>query len=104
MAALFRIALQCQIIDDVLDCDDDVSRRLPGFLTALPSLSESAALTAEASRTYGSGLAGSRVILPLRLALRLVTMMASGCARLAQWRYRITDSHEIRHRNVSVRS
>ena len=48
---LFRIAMQCQIIDDVLDYTEDVPAGLPSFLTACASLPQAMELTAEAARS-----------------------------------------------------
>ena len=53
--ALFRIVMQCQIIDDVLDYAEDVPAGLPSFLTATASLPEAIELTAETARSYASG-------------------------------------------------
>ena len=39
LEALCRIAMQCQIIDDVLDYSTDLAAGLPSFLTASASLS-----------------------------------------------------------------
>jgi hypothetical protein len=54
MAALFRMAMQCQIIDDVLDYEEDLTAGLPSFLTASASRSQAIALTADAARSYRS--------------------------------------------------
>ena len=43
---LFRILMQCQIIDDVLDYAEDVSAGLPSFLTQSASLPQAMELTA----------------------------------------------------------
>jgi hypothetical protein len=77
---LFRIVMQCQIIDDVLDYSQDRSARLPSFLTACESLPQALDLTQIAARDY----AGDRCVvrpadvLPLRAALFLV----STCTKL----------------------
>jgi hypothetical protein len=52
VAALFRMAMQCQIIDDVVDYEEDLSAGLPSFLTASASLSQALSWTAEAARSY----------------------------------------------------
>ena len=54
VAALFRMAMQCQIIDDVVDYREDLSAGLPSFLTASASLPQAMALTAEAARSYAA--------------------------------------------------
>jgi hypothetical protein len=53
VAVLFRMAMQCQIIDDVVDYKEDLSAGLPSFLTASASLPEAIALSADAARSYG---------------------------------------------------
>lgn len=75
MAALFRMAMQCQIIDDVVDYGEDLSAGLPSFLTASVSLPQAIALTAEAARSYGLGPGGSRGggVFPLDAALHVLT-------------------------------
>jgi hypothetical protein len=52
VATLFRMAMQCQIIDDVVDYRKDLSAGLPSFLTACASPALAMALTAEAARSY----------------------------------------------------
>ncbi|MBC7967637.1 MAG: hypothetical protein H7Z17_17115 [Fuerstia sp.] len=85
---LFRIAMQCQIIDDVLDYSNDASAGLPSFLTASTSLPQSLELTHEAALSYADiqHLRHSAETFPLRLALSAV----SNCARLvivlSRWR------------------
>ena len=63
IAALFRIAMQCQIIDDVVDYRKDLCAGLPSFLTACAPLSQALTLTAEASRSYASGEYGGAACL-----------------------------------------
>lgn len=77
---LFRIVMQCQIIDDVLDYSRDASAGLPGFLTASASLPQAIERTYHAACEYARprGVARSSEMLPLRAALGL----ASICARL----------------------
>jgi len=70
--ALFRMAMQCQIIDDVLDYREDLRAGLPSFLTATGSRSKALELTARAARSYGRG----QGVLPLRVALRILSMLA----------------------------
>lgn len=75
VAALFRMAMQCQIIDDVVDYEEDLSAGLPSFLTASASLSQAVSWTAEAARSYAlvDGHSAGRGVLPVRVALHLVT-------------------------------
>jgi hypothetical protein len=75
---LFRIAMLCQIIDDVLDYSQDVSAGLPSFLTATRSLPQALLLTGLASSHYAAdvGLPQRRGALPLRLALFLTSLLA----------------------------
>lgn len=77
---LFRIAMQCQIIDDVLDYSQDRSAGLPSFLTACQSLVLALDLTLLAARGYAEDRHVARVaaVFPLRAALFLVSM----CAKL----------------------
>lgn len=72
---LFQIAMQCQVIDDVLDHAEDLSAGLPSFLTASASLPQAMALTARAARSYAAPRRGSScpAVFPLRLALGVVT-------------------------------
>ncbi len=83
VAALFRMAMQCQIIDDVVDYRKDLSAGLPSFLTASSSLPHAAALTACAARRYHAGIEPASSVLPLRLALRVLTTLAVLAVRAA---------------------
>jgi len=78
VAALFRMAMQCQIVDDVVDYREDLSAGLPSFLTASASLPLALSWSAEASRSYAllPAHAAGRSVLPMRVALRLVTAVA----------------------------
>jgi hypothetical protein len=75
VAALFRMAMQCQIIDDVVDYREDLSAGLPSFLTATASRPQAMALTAEAVRSYATRRGGSaqRAVFPLEAALRVLS-------------------------------
>jgi hypothetical protein len=77
---LFRIVMQCQIIDDVLDYAKDAAAGLPGFLTASPSLAQAFELSRLAVFRYADCRDAPQTddLLPFRVALRL----ASNCARL----------------------
>ena len=72
---LFRIAMQCQIIDDVLDYSKDASAGLPSFLTASASLPQALELTREATLGYAEvqELRHTAETFPLRLALSAVS-------------------------------
>lgn len=91
LGVLFRIVMQCQIIDDVVDYSKDVSAGLPGFLTASESLLESFELTCVATRYYARhpGLARSGKEFPFRIALFAVSAIAKLLIHLGRWRQRI---------------
>jgi hypothetical protein len=86
VAALYRMAMQCQIIDDVVDYRKDVAAALPSFLTASASRPESLALTAEAVRFYGEtrGHPAGTGVFPLEVALSVVTALAKLALALAR--------------------
>jgi hypothetical protein len=90
VATLFRIVMQCQIIDDVLDYAEDVSARLPSFLTATRSLPQALDLTAAAARSYGApiDLSSGRGLFPLRMALSAVTAVTTLLVHVAYPVYR----------------
>lgn len=94
---LFRILMQCQIIDDVLDHAEDASAGLPSFLTASASLSQALDMTADTARDYaaGSGRTGESIF-PLRLALWAFTMASTLVLRLADRRHRY--ARQVAHR------
>jgi hypothetical protein len=89
--ALVRILLQCQIIDDVLDYDEDRSGGLPSYLTACASLPESLELTAAATRGYATSVSA---IFPLRLALIAATLAARAVVAVAHRRHGHSGSHD----------
>ena len=76
---LYRILMQCQIIDDIFDYADDLSAGLPSFLTASASLSGGLASTAAAARCYGGvpGQSSHASVLPLRFTLWLFTALTT---------------------------
>jgi hypothetical protein len=78
VAALFRMAMQCQIIDDVIDYKEDLVAGLPSFLTASPSLPQSLTLTADAARSYSAshGRSAGGAAFPLHVALSVITALA----------------------------
>jgi hypothetical protein len=77
VAALFRMAMHCQIIDDVVDYREDLSARLPSFLTASASLPQAIALTADSVRFYGArrGPSAGAGVFPLEVALHVFTVV-----------------------------
>jgi signal transduction histidine kinase len=85
---LFRIVMQCQIIDDVLDYSRDASAGLPSFLTASASLPEAIERTYQASREYARqrDLPRSCDVLPLRTALAVTSIGARLMILLCRWR------------------
>lgn len=87
--ALFRVLMQCQIIDDVIDYAEDLSAGLPSFLTAAASLPQGLELTAMTSRRYAasSGAPARQLMLPLRLALAIVSALAQVVVRAAHYRH-----------------
>jgi hypothetical protein len=93
VAALFRMAMQCQIMDDVIDYKKDLSAGLPSFLTACASLPQAIALTANAVRFYAARRepsAGGGVF-PLEAALHVITLVTKlvvGVARRREARDR----------------
>lgn len=87
VAALFRLAMQCQVIDDVLDYEQDLAAGRPSFLTAASSLPQAMAWTAEAARSYGATREQSApggVWLPLQTALAVITAVTTGVLRVAR--------------------
>jgi hypothetical protein len=71
---LFRLAMQCQVIDDLLDYEADRAAALPSFLTAAAPLPDALAWTIDAARSYGRcGDTAAPALWPLRAALRAVT-------------------------------
>lgn len=85
---LFRIAMQCQIIDDVLDFAKDLSAGLPSFLTACSSLPRAYELTRLAAIGYAQIRDVPRTAndFPLRAALCLVSTCATLAIRMGRWR------------------
>jgi hypothetical protein len=85
LTALFHMAMQCQIIDDVVDYRDDLSAGLPSFLTASASLPQAIALTAQAARSYlaSSERSSGGAAFPLRTALRVLTAVTTLVVGLA---------------------
>lgn len=90
LSMLFRIAMQCQIIDDVFDYSMDNSAGLPSVLTACKSLPRAFELTRLAARGYADqgDLPQTGDLLPFRIALRLVSTCTSLAIVLGRWRQR----------------
>lgn len=84
---LFRIVMQCQIIDDILDYVQDASAELPSFVTATSSLTEAFELTTEAARKYGlvGDLSESNALFPLRMALQSVSTLTKLVILIRFW-------------------
>jgi len=87
---LFRIVMQCQIIDDVLDYGEDMSAGLPSFLTAAKSLPQALELTRLAAVGYAADRDVPREggICPLRAALFVVSTCTRLVLFLGRWRQR----------------
>jgi hypothetical protein len=86
---LFRIVMQCQIIDDVLDYSKDMSAGLPSFLTASESPPEAIKLTHQAAFGYADNrdLPRSDDVFPLRIALFFASTCAKLMIQLGRWRF-----------------
>ena len=86
--ALFRIVMQCQIIDDVLDYTEDHSAGLPSFLTACASLPRALELTAKTARHYAASRESPSDdgVFPLRMALWVCTSVTNLMVRVAHGR------------------
>lgn len=89
---LFRIVMQCQIIDDVFDYSKDVARGLPGFLTASSELIDTFQRTSQAARRYAITTSTSKdqPVLALQFALMAVSVMAKTIIMLGRWRQGVT--------------
>jgi hypothetical protein len=87
---LFRIVMQCQIIDDVLDYSKDKSAGLPSFMTAFKSLPEAFELTRLAAIGYGDDrdLPRTADVFSFRSALFLVSTCTKLVIAIARWRQR----------------
>ncbi len=78
VATLFRMAMQCQIIDDVIDYKQDLAAGLPSFLTASASRPRAVALTADSVWLYAAsrGSYPRAGAFPLEAALYGITLVA----------------------------
>lgn len=97
LKALFRIVMQCQIIDDVLDYAQDLSTGLPSFLTGTASLPQALELTAEAARNYADGrdLRQSADLFPLRVAVVVVSAIAKLVIRIRHCQHRMRRAGQL---------
>jgi hypothetical protein len=87
---LFRLAMLCQVLDDLLDYSRDKAAGLPSFLTAAPSLTMALAYTRQtANNYYHVPGAGRTELIPLRVSLALLAAGAMLVCRL----YSIRPSH-----------
>ncbi len=86
---LFCIAMQCQIMDDVLDYCEDRSAGLPSFLTATRSLWKAFELTRLAALGYADSrdLPRTGEVFALRSALILVSSCAKLVLVLGRWKH-----------------
>ncbi len=84
---LFRIVMQCQIIDDVLDYPKDLAAGLPSFLTATKSLPQAFELTRLAALGYADDrdLPRTGDVFPLRSALFLISAFTKLLFVLRHW-------------------
>lgn len=92
LAALVDLAMQCQVIDDVLDYREDAASGLPSFMTAMP-LPQALASTARVVQSHGRGVTSTCAMLPFRLARCVLTVAAAASVRAASW---IHDEHLLR--------
>jgi len=97
---LFRIVMQCQIIDDVLDYSTDMSTGLPSFLTACNSLPQAFELTRLAALGYADDGDVPRTahVFPLRSALFLVSTCTRLAIVLARWGQRTDRGQQFTER------
>lgn len=84
VSALVDLAMQCQVIDDVLDYREDVVSELPSFLTAAP-LPQALASTARVVQSHRRDCNSTRPMLPFRLVRSLLTAVAAAAVRAARW-------------------
>lgn len=97
---LFRIVMQCQIIDDVLDYSKDLSAGLPSFLTASKSLAQAFELTRLAALGYADDreLPPTGGVFPLRSALILVSTCTKLVLFLVRWSQRTQFAPQFKER------
>jgi hypothetical protein len=92
---LFRILMQCQIVDDVLDHVEDAAAGLPSFLTACDSRPEALVWSANASRDYAATPRppNTRVVFPYRVALRIFTLAAKIVILISSTAHQTVKTH-----------
>jgi hypothetical protein len=102
---LFRIVMQCQIIDDVLDYSQDLSAGLPSFLTASRSLPQTLELTRLAALGYADAhdLPRTGDLFPLRSALWLVSTCTKLVIVLGHWWQRVELGRQFTERVAGSR-
>jgi len=85
---LFRIVMQCQIIDDVLDYSQDWSACLPSFLTASQSLPLSLTLTQQSVQHYANSrpMNWAPKLFPFRVALFQVSFFTLLLVTFRRWK------------------
>ncbi|WP_146374354.1 hypothetical protein [Symmachiella macrocystis] len=86
---LWRIVMQCQLIDDALDYSKDLSGGLPSFLTATAPLSQGLELTRRSALGYADirDILRTGDLFPLRVTLLLVSLCAKLAVRLRHLRH-----------------
>jgi hypothetical protein len=84
LAALVDLAMQCQVIDDVLDYREDAASGLPSFMTAAP-LAQALESTTRVVQSHGRDRTSTRAIRPFRLARCALTVVAAASVRVARW-------------------
>jgi hypothetical protein len=103
---LFRIVMQCQIIDDVLDYSEDSFAGLPSFLTASGLLPQAFELTRRAAAAYADDhdLVGSSATFPLRSALFLVSTLTRLVILMGRWRHRLPQGRAYATEGLELRT
>jgi hypothetical protein len=96
LETLYRIAMLCQIIDDVLDFAADSDDGLPSFLTAAASPPQALALTSDAAMRYADqgGLPSAPHVFPFRVALLGISAVAKLAIMFGHLRWRV---HTLRN-------
>jgi hypothetical protein len=97
LSVLFRIIMQCQIIDDVFDYSRDVDRGLPGFLTASNDLFDSFETMSDAAKQYSNAgtAAGDPDLFAFRTTLFAVSAIARIMITLGRWRQGIPYTRRV---------
>ncbi len=91
VAAMFGMAMQCQVIDDVVDYREDLAAGLPSFLTASASLPDALTSTAHAVERYAAAPLRSPstgvTAFPFEIALCILTLVAKFAVAAARTRH-----------------